>query len=353
VTDDYDEEEALVKCQEGGHTPGSLVQEEEPPQNAQAHANAYGRVGDAASRAANLVPFYTVGGLTTQFGGNGVDPLFDAGWGNKRAKLKTMGVTEEDWMMRTAEECRRVDGILKAYRAERLVPLDEEDKKLWVYATENLAEGKTDADLDEAEETKPSAGLAVKHDEEALTPLPLEEGDEPEGQEPAKRSTGAEDTIVVETEDSAKRNASKWNWGLGSWRPGVVKAVYEVRNPRNLGELDTDLQPHTHTPHVPLYTQPSLAVRDRLSYSPLLASYSDSKHSNFVQSSLSGRAARGLASVEYVLETRAEAPQADSDVWYMGDLAPKPEKRLRAVQDAEEWEREARKKQKLAKQVGA
>ena len=133
--------------------------------------------------------------------------------------------------MRTAEECRRVDGILKAYRAERLVPLDEEDKKLWVYATENLAEGKTDADLDEAEETKPSAGLAVKHDEEALTPLPLEEGDESEGQEPAKRSTGAEDTIVVETEDSAKRNASKWNWGLGSWRPGVVKAVYEVRNP--------------------------------------------------------------------------------------------------------------------------
>jgi len=102
---------------------------------------------------------------------------------------------------------------------------------------------------------------------------------------------------------------------------------------------------------VPLITQPGSALRERLSQSPLLASYSDSKHTNFVQSSVSGRAARGLASVEYALETRAEAPRTDDDVWYMGDLVSNAQKRLRAVQEAEAWEREAKKKQKQAKQA--
>jgi len=210
-------------------------------QNAQSNANAYGRTGDAASRAANLVPFYTVGGLTTQFGGNGVNPLFDAGWGNKRAKLKTMGVTEEDWMFRTAEESRRVDGILRGYRAERLVPLEEMDRKVWVYATENLAEGRVDAEPEvDAEGSKAATALAVKNDEEALTPLPIEEGEEKDLEAGSRRSMNGEGTIIVETEEDEKRNASKWNWGLGSWRAGVVKAVYEVSLATQMPRRSTD-----------------------------------------------------------------------------------------------------------------
>src|SRR5690349_12621998 len=84
----------------------------------------------------SLAPFYTLGGPTTHFAGNGADPWSEAGWGNKRAKLRGQGVSEEDWMLRTAEETRKVDGQLREYREERLQVLEGADAAVWVWAQE-------------------------------------------------------------------------------------------------------------------------------------------------------------------------------------------------------------------------
>lgn len=253
VEDDYDEQAATVKCQEGGFTPGTIVQDEEVVQHTTSVVRQEYR--GEGGRAANLVPFYSIGGSTTQFGGNGADPLSEAGWGNKRAKFKTLGVTEEDWMLRTAEETRRIDAQLREYREERLVPLEGGDLKGWVYTTENLSEGKEDQGVEEVsmavpdinvvkedqDDAAPSSPSAIKEDEEALTPLPLSslQGNdvemaevEKDGADEVAVEDGVERTIggriVVETEENARRRASKYNWGLGSWQAGEVRASYEV-----------------------------------------------------------------------------------------------------------------------------
>lgn len=256
VVDDYDEEAATIKCQEGGFTPGTIVQDEEVVQHTSAIVRQEYR-GEAGSRAANLIPFYSLGGPTTQFGGNGANPLYEAGWGNKRAKLKSMGVTEEDWMFKTAEESRRIDAQLKVYREERLLPLEGADLRGWVYTTENLTEGKDttteevllavpDIKIDKEDQfgdrAGPSLTPAIKDDEEVLTPLPSVHGNDVEmgdGEAEADQDDQAGRTmagqIVVETEEVRQRNASKWNWGLGSWKAGVVKASYEVSDRVEMG----------------------------------------------------------------------------------------------------------------------
>jgi chromatin structure-remodeling complex protein RSC7 len=240
VTDDYDEEAALAKCQEFGITPGSTVHDDEVQPHSAAAPQLSGR-GDAAARAANLVPFYSVGGPTTHFGGNGATPVYDAGWGSKRAKLRAMGVTEEDWMLRTAEETRRIDQQLKEYRSDRLVPLEGSDAKPWVYAVENMTEsiedepvgGKLEAALALTEETKANVAAltpAVKEDQGGSTSLPINGHTDVEMA--SSNADGIERTeygkVVVETAEDRERNASKYNWGLGSWQPGVVRAAYEV-----------------------------------------------------------------------------------------------------------------------------
>ena len=205
-------------------------------------------LGDAASRVANLAPFYSIGGPTTHFAGTGAHPFGESGWGNKKSKLRSMGISEEDWMLRTAEDARLVDSQLKAYRAERLQTLEGSDKAVWVYATERVAEGvKEEAGATDVTQLKPSTlQVAPKEDEEALTPLPVEDDASKAGETPAAIPTeplvpsavsaaprGPSEvtsggSIVVETPEIAARNASKYNWGLGSWQPGVVKAAYEV-----------------------------------------------------------------------------------------------------------------------------
>ena len=235
VTDDYDEEEATEKCKQLEIAPGSIVQEEEV--QTQSVPTMMTR-GDAAARAANLVPFYSVGGPTTHFGGNGANPAYDAGYGNKRAKLRAMGVTEEDWMFRTAEETRRIDRQLRDMRADRIVPLEGEDARHWVYATENQTDPSgsvKEAKLEVQERKRDgfSVTSAAKEDQDGLTPLPSAlDGDVSmdvevvEEESGIKRSRGGE--IIVETEEERLRLASKFNWGLGSWLPGRVMASYEV-----------------------------------------------------------------------------------------------------------------------------
>lgn len=89
-------------------------------------------------------------------------------------------------------------------------------------------------------------------------------------------------------------------------------------------------------PHVPLHTQARAAELTRVSPYPILTSLSDAEHKNFVQSTITGRAARGLASVEYVLESRMQDSDSPSEEEH--------QKRRREVEDAVEWEKEARKR---------
>lgn len=126
------------------------------------------------------------------------------------------------------------------------------------------------------------------------------------------------------------------------------------------------MQPHTHLPHVPLFTQPTTASTIKASPYPIVASQSDEKHRNFVQSTISGRAATGLASVEYVFESRSAPSVTPGQADHAGDdevvhlpnwngwgpilppvsaMSPEVRKRrLQEVHDAEEWERQARRK---------
>lgn len=55
-----------------------------------------------------------------------------------------------------------------------------------------------------------------------------------------------------------------------------------------------------------------------------------------------GPAARGLASVEYALETRTPKTSTGDGPWDIRIMSPSVEERLSAVKQAEEWEREKR-----------
>lgn len=96
-------------------------------------------------------------------------------------------------------------------------------------------------------------------------------------------------------------------------------------------------------PHIPLVTQPRGATLTRIAPFPVLTSLSDSQHKNFVQSTITGRAARGLSSVEYVLESREHAPEIwDVRLDPLVNGKEERKRRLKEVEDAVEWEREIR-----------
>jgi chromatin structure-remodeling complex protein RSC7 len=67
-----------------------------------------------------------------------------------------------------------------------------------------------------------------------------------------------------------------------------------------------------------------------LSYRPLIASLPDKSYTHHIQSSISGLAAKGLASVEYVFEDRHTAEAA----------AVEHHRRMQLVREAGEWERD-------------
>lgn len=82
-------------------------------------------------------------------------------------------------------------------------------------------------------------------------------------------------------------------------------------------------------PHIPLFTQPTIAFLAQTSPYPILSSSTDTQHLHCVQSTITGSAARGLASVEYVLET---------------DEDSQTQQRLTMIEEAEKWERRMRAK---------
>ena len=118
-------------------------------------------------------------------------------------------------------------------------------------------------------------------------------------------------------------------------------------------------QPHTQLPHVPQNTQPHSGTITRLTPYPVISSVSDSTHRNFVQSTITGKAAEGLASVEYVFDqSRSDdvcMPSGDA-VWELHCSESRNQnerKRMKMVEDAVRWEIEGRKRQKAQAQVQA
>jgi chromatin structure-remodeling complex protein RSC7 len=97
-------------------------------------------------------------------------------------------------------------------------------------------------------------------------------------------------------------------------------------------------------PHVPLFTQPTQADISRISAYPILQSFTDSKHLNFVQSTVRGAAAKGLASIEYVFDRSL----SELELELKGEDY-EAEARLKVIQEAEEWERRGREKAKLGR----
>lgn len=300
VTDDYDEEEALVKCAENNFTPYGMAHEEEITANAISTLNPPGRPSTAtaglgveaayfASRQnVSFTPFYTLGGPTTHFGGHGLDPFSGAGWGNKRARMRTIGTDEENWMLKLAEESRMMDARLREFRQERLVELEGEDAtRGWVYALERTTEedvndgrGNLDAlrmpGLQPPTMERKRSGLSREvslpfkglddGEDDALTPLPQEAGDDDamagsEGgldQSAIKDYTTPGGRIIVQSEQEAIRDQSRYNWGLGSWTAGTIKAAYEV-GPSPSGQIaDTRIASYSDAAYPAVYPTPTV-----------------------------------------------------------------------------------------------
>lgn len=350
VDDDYNEEQALADCAANGYTPHGPVLEEELAVNQYPSAGGPGRptatatsLADTRADKSMLASFYTVGGPTTHFGSNGLDPWNDVAHG-KRGRLRLLGVTEEDWMLRTAEEARRIDETLRKYREERIGALEGPDAHGWVYTAERRAAGEIEDNFQQEGTLPPrseagSTPAIRPHplarevtfeppSSEPLSPAPPEPTPTPapgavftglaeaEAEEP--KLTGG--TIVVESEAQTVHSRP----GVGSWVPGVIRAAYE---------------PHTQMPHVPITTQPSTAGRERLSYNPLVG--------------LNGAAritpAPGIASVEFVFE-----PSQEKSTWLsFGEGSRGPEVaqvRHQDVADAEVWAKQAREKRRRMKE---
>lgn len=356
----------MAECLENGFTPNSVVQEEEilghgsnpTAGGGRQSTNTRGGDHDIPRSVLSLAPAYTSGGPTTHFAGGGSDPWSEAGWGNKRQKLKSLGVTEEDWMWRTAMETRAIDGHLKEMREERLGRLEGEDARGWVWTMQKIAEGD---DGDKAAEIEGGKAGEAKVEREMtaewLKPpamdrrrsglsqeVILEDGEEvgqPQDEalqadadvempqaDSSMEVTRKEGAIIVQTIADAARNTTK-GWGAGSWEPGTARAIIEVSTIAFLQLNHADDQPHTHIPHIPLHTQPASCISSRLSYNPLISSLPDQSYTHHIQSSISGKAARGLASVEFVFE------QINPEDGEEG----KHERMMKMVRDAEDWER--------------
>lgn len=235
IDDDYDEEKGLAECETNGWTPHGPVLEEELAVNQYPSAGGPGRppanaglLADAA-KSTSLTSWYTVGGATTHFGGNGADPWTD--FHAKRGKLRQLGVTEEDWMLRTAEEARRVDATLREYREERLQALEGADRiRGWEYATEAASAGESIAESTKEEVQHPLATevAAETTSSEALSPAPPTNPasialEEVNGKSDfVNRTPGGK--IEVETAEQTRTGTSHSD----KWVPGVIRAAYEV-----------------------------------------------------------------------------------------------------------------------------
>lgn len=218
---------------ENGFVPYASIHEDEILANALANMAPQGRpAGPSETIPRSLMSFtYALGGPTTHFAGSGADPWSEAGYGNKRTKLKNLGVTEEDWMYRTAADCRAIDETLREMRAERLGTLSGRDMDGWVW---NVQKVTADGAKEEGVKREVAEWLRPERKRSGLSQevIPIAEGDEIPVETGVEMNgqveDGVEGGIVVETRAEEVAHRAKYNWGLGSWQPGVVRAVIEV-----------------------------------------------------------------------------------------------------------------------------
>ena len=188
-------------------------------------------------KAFSLSPFYTLGGPSTHFGGSGADPWTESG-GHKRARLKATGVTEKEWIFRTAESTREAEKYLLDLRKDAIAPLRGDDLKGWVWTVERKEDsvGKlVNSGLLGHPPKRPMSGEAKRS---ALAQeATVEDGDvEMNGSQDKHNDMGLDEQemsgrgqIVVQSAEEEEMEAAKHHWGLGEWRPGVVQAAFEVR----------------------------------------------------------------------------------------------------------------------------
>ena len=110
---------------------------------------------------------------------------------------------------------------------------------------------------------------------------------------------------------------------MASWkRPCGLRGAFLVL--RTFAELTE--QPHTQMPHIPLFTQPTVATLTQTSAIPAL-DVTDGRTVN-------RWTVKGLASIEYIFEGDPVKPGEGEE--------SETRKRLREVAEAEEWERRVR-----------
>lgn len=238
VDDDYDEERAVTDCEANGWTPHGPVLDEELAVNQYPSAGGPGRppanagiLAEAMASKTSLQSWYTVGGFTTQFGGNGMDPWSDLH--AKRGKLRHLGVTEEDWILRTAEDSRRIDETLRGYREERLNQLEGDDAlRGWVYVAEQRSAGEIKTEKEEPKHPLANE-VTFEPPSEPLSPAPPENPTsealgEVNKQADIDKTPGGK--IIVESEEATTHGRLK----MDKWVPGAVYAAYEVSTFRDI-----------------------------------------------------------------------------------------------------------------------
>jgi hypothetical protein len=195
--------------------------------------------------------------------------------------MKSIGVHAEDWMYRTARECRIIDAGLRRYREERIGMLEGRDLDGWVWTAESASEQPAVAEQVDGSPEKgtreevsglgpntglkpptmerqrsglsrevtfePEPGLEAEqgpakeadvsmdnlevkgagigeddNDTTALTPLPENDGIDHEN----RKVIGGE--LRVETPAEAEVRKQKWSYGAGQWEKGTIMASYEV-----------------------------------------------------------------------------------------------------------------------------
>lgn len=289
VADDYYEDKAMTDCIENGFTPFATVHENEIVSNAMSHMVPIGRQpggpntrdSDNIPRSVlSLAPTYTLGGPTTHFAGSGADPWSEAGWGNKRQKLKSMGVSEEDWMYRTALETRAVDEQLKEYREDRLARLEGRDMAGWVWTVQKIADGDStivELDKGEVDEGKGEREMTAEwlkppvpeRRRSGLSQEVVLEEDMGEGSGQVEDEAVVEEVemvsdspreirseqgeIVIQTEEEEAEFKSRLARKAGNWEPGVVRAIIEVSLLAYTYFHCADRPSHIHTFHMSLF----------------------------------------------------------------------------------------------------
>ena len=136
--------------------------------------------------------------------------------------MRAAGISEEDWMLITAEESRRVDATLKEYRAERLEILQGvEASRGWVYPMENMPDESQTNGLRPPMLSDLSREVNVERIDEDVGEDAIAMRREQDGEK------HPEGKIIVQTTQAEEEYFRQKSLGR-AWKLGIIRAAYEV-----------------------------------------------------------------------------------------------------------------------------